>query len=283
VKSKLPKLAPGLRSALELPNMSITILIHSSKTMRAPVAPHALTTPVLIEKALPLAAYVQTLSAAQLQTVMSISEPLSRKVQAAWAAWNTEPDQQSLAVDSFVGDIYSGLRASTLSRNDRDYARQTLRILSGLYGMLRPYDGVRPYRLEMGYKLPGKRFSSLYMYWGSDIAKTLPADGLIVNLSAAEYTRTVLPYVDAARVVAPRFLTVSPNTGEPTQVIVHTKIARGAFARWLITGRVTSTTKMLEFQDLNYRYDPTLSTPAEPTYVCKTFGGIGLSMRLQKM
>jgi len=80
------------------------------------------------------------------------------------AAWNTEVDQQSLAIDSFVGDIYSGLHASTLSGGDRDYAQQTLRILSGLYGMLRPYDGIRPYRLEMGYKFPDQSFSNLYNY-----------------------------------------------------------------------------------------------------------------------
>ena len=262
--------------------MSITVLIHSSKTMRSPVAIASPTQPLLIHKAKPLAAYLQTLTAAQLQTVMKISGPLSHKVQDAFAAWNTEPDQQSLAIDSFVGDIYSGLRASALREDDRGYAQQTLRILSGLYGILRPYDGIRPYRLEMGYRLPGQRFGNLYAYWGSAIAETLPKEGLVVNLSAMEYTKAVMPYVDIARVVAPRFLTVNAKTGEPAQVIVHTKIARGAFARWLMMSRITSLNEMAQFNDLNYRYDPALSTPLEPTFVCKAFGGIGLSMRLQK-
>jgi cytoplasmic iron level regulating protein YaaA (DUF328/UPF0246 family) len=262
--------------------MSITALIHSSKTMRSSLAAVPTTTPLLMDKTRPLAAYLQTLGADQLQTVMNVSKPLSHKVHSTLASWNTEPDQQSVAMDSFVGDIYSGLRASTLSQGDRDYAQQTLRIVSGLYGILRPYDGVRPYRLEMGYRLPGRSFGSLYTYWGSDIAKTLPKEGLVVNLSAVEYTKTILPYIATARVVSPRFLTVNPKTGEPGQVIVHTKIARGAFARWLMMSRITSLSEIVQFTDLNYEYNVALSTPSEPTFVCRAFGGIGLSMRLQK-
>lgn len=261
--------------------MSIVILIHSSKTMRAPAAMSKPTMPLLLEKAKPLAAYLQTLTASELQSAMHISKPLSHTVHDMLATWNAEPAQQSLAVDSFVGDIYSGLRASTLSTDDRDYAQQTLRILSGLYGVLRPYDGIHPYRLEMGYKLPDPTFRNLYAYWGTSIAETLPNDGLVVNLSAAEYTKTVLPYIDADRVVAPRFLSVNPKSGQPAQVIVHTKIARGAFARWLIANRVTSREAITQFDDLNYHYDAALSTAAEPTFVCETFGGLGLSVRLK--
>lgn len=263
--------------------MSVTVLIHSSKTMRSPVAMTPVTTPLLIDMAKPLTACLQRLTPAQLQTVMNISGPLSHKVHDRLIAWSAEPKQQSLAIDSFVGDIYSGLRAGALSEGDRDYAQQTLCILSGLYGILRPYDGVRPYRLEMGYKLPGQSFGSLYKYWGSNIAETLPKEGLVVNLSAVEYTKTVMPYIDITRVMTPRFLTLNPKNGKPSQVIVHTKIARGAFARWLMMSRITSLNKMVYFNDLNYCYDAALSRSSEPTFVCKEFGGIGLSMRLQKI
>jgi cytoplasmic iron level regulating protein YaaA (DUF328/UPF0246 family) len=262
--------------------VSISVLIHSSKTMRSSAATAPPTKPLLIDMAKPLAAYLQTLTPAQLQTAMNISGSLSDKVHDTLATWNTQPDQQSLAMDSFVGDIYSGLRAGTLPEDDRNYAQQTLRILSGLYGVLRPFDGVRPYRLEMGYRLPSRSFGNLYTYWGSAIAETLPKEGLIVNLSAAEYTKAVLPYLDIARVVAPRFLTVNPATSKPAQVIVHTKIARGAFARWVMMSRVTSLDEMVQFNDLNYCYSAALSTSSEPTFVCKTFGGIGLSIRLQR-
>jgi cytoplasmic iron level regulating protein YaaA (DUF328/UPF0246 family) len=262
--------------------MGIAILIHSSKTMRSvtPIVP--ITTSPLIAKAKELATYVQTLSPAQIQKTMSVSETLARKTHDTWAKWNAKPSEQSLAIDSFVGDIYSGLQANTLSAQDRDYAQQTLRILSGLYGILRPYDGVRPYRLEMGYKLPNSHYKSLYAYWGKSVADILPREGLVVNLSAVEYTKAVLPYIDAGRVVAPRFLTKDAKTGNLKQVIVHTKIARGAFARWLIQNRVTSANDLALFSELNYHYEASLSTPSEPVFVCEDFGGIGLSMRLQK-
>ena len=262
--------------------MGIAILIHSSKTMRSATPIEPVTTPALIAKAEELATYVRTLSPTQIQKTMSLSETLARKTHATWAEWNAKPSEQSLAIDSFIGDIYSGLQANTLSAQDRDYAQQTLRILSGLYGILRPYDGVRPYRLEMGYKLPNSHYKSLYAYWGMSIAEVLPTDGLVVNLSAVEYTKTVLPYIEKTRVVAPRFLTKNSETGELKQVIVHTKIARGAFARWLIQSRATSPDDLIQFTELNYRYEPSLSTPEEPVFVCENFGGIGLSLRLQK-
>lgn len=262
--------------------MGIVILIHSSKTMRTVSPATPTTTPLLMDKVRPLATYVQTLTPAQIQAVMGVSETLAHKTHDTWAEWNAQPSQQSLAIDSFVGDIYSGLQANILSEEDRDYAQQTLRILSGLYGVLRPYDGVRPYRLEMGYKLPDSRYKNLYTYWGTDIAETLPAEGLVVNLSAVEYTKTVLPHIESPRVVAPRFLTKNPKTGEVKQVIVHTKIARGAFARWLIENRITSAEELVRFEELNYRFEASLSTPSEPVFVCEDFGGIGLSMRLQK-
>lgn len=262
--------------------MSIVILIHSSKTMRSVSPTVPITTPLLIGKAESLAASVQTLTPRQIQATMGVSETLAHKTHDTWAEWNAQPSQQSLAIDSFVGDIYSGLQANTLSRDDRDYAQRSLRILSGLYGILRPYDGVRPYRLEMGYKLPDSHYKNLYTYWDTDIAKTLPTEGLVVNLSAVEYTKTVLPHIERVRVVAPRFLTKNPKTGEVKQVIVHTKIARGAFARWLIQNRIMSADDLVNFKELNYRYEASLSTSSEPVFVCEDFGGIGLSMRLQK-
>ncbi|GHO47710.1 hypothetical protein KSX_58730 [Ktedonospora formicarum] len=123
--------------------------------------------PLLLEKARRLDTYLKTLSPLQLTKIMSISPALAEKTHALIAAWAAKPEDQSLAVDSFVGDIYSGLHANDLSPADRDYADQTLRILSGLYGILRPYDGICPYRLEMGYTLPDPAFARLPIYWGS--------------------------------------------------------------------------------------------------------------------
>lgn len=259
------------------------ILLHSSKTMRSP-APDAsqLLVPALSKQAQELAHYVQTLSAEQLAATMRLSSTLAQKTHQLFADWTLRPERQSLAIDSFIGDIYSGLRASTLGDEERQYANEHLRILSGLYGIVRPFDGICPYRLEMGYKFPDPNYANLYNFWGDAIARTLPTDGLIINLAAVEYSRTVTPYVDPKRIITPKFLTVDPKTNEPTFVVVHAKIARGAFARWLVTTRSTEAEALRSFNDIGYAYNATLSTPAEPVFVCTTFQGKGLSMRLQK-
>jgi cytoplasmic iron level regulating protein YaaA (DUF328/UPF0246 family) len=259
------------------------IILHTSKTMRSSAHDGiTLHTPELLDKTADLATYLKTLSSKQLASIMKISPTLATKTHEVIADWNTTSTHQSPAIDSFIGDIYSGLRADTLSATDRDYADEHLRILSGLYGILRPYDGIVPYRLEMGYRLPDPKYKNLYEFWNDSIAKTLPAHELIINLAAVEYSKAITPFVDASRIITPKFLTVDQKTGEPTFVVVHAKIARGAFARWLIMSRINSADRLHEFADIGYRYDAMLSTPSEPVFVCQEFGGKGLSMRLQR-
>ncbi|MDN5274482.1 MAG: hypothetical protein JWP06_383 [Candidatus Saccharibacteria bacterium] len=237
--------------------------------------------PLFATEARTLAEYIQTLSLEQLTSVMRISSSLAKNVADTYSSWSQK--EQSLAIDSFIGDIYSGLRASTLDPADREYANAHLWILSGLYGILRPFDDVSPYRLEMAYRLPDKRYTNLYTFWGDKVAKALPDDSeSIVNLAAVEYSRLITPFIDTSRIITPRFLTVNEKTHEPVFVVVHAKIARGAFARWLITSRITSIERLREFSDIGYSYDSGLSTPSEPVFVCNEFGGIGLSMRLEK-
>lgn len=257
------------------------ILIHSSKTMRLPSeSGKVLRRPELIHQAEQLGAYLKTLSPAQLAKVMHISSTLADKTHSLIKSWTSDPSLQTLAIDSFVGDIYSGLQASELSAADRDYADKTLRILSGLYGIIRPCDGIFPYRLEMAYRLPKDNLTNLYKFWGSQVADTLPKQGIIVNTSSVEYSQVVLPFVDPSRIITPQFLTMDPKTKQPTFVVVHAKIARGAYARWLITSRATDNSDFSVFNDLGYSYDLKLSTPQNPAFICQAFGGLGLSMRL---
>jgi len=249
--------------------------MHSSKTMRPPSSGRRPTgSPVLLDKAGELVDYLRTLSVAQLARIMAVSPELADRTRQQYAEWTTDPAGQAPAVESFVGDIYSGLRVDAFSAAERRYADAHLRILSGLYGILRPFDGICPYRLEMGYRLPDR---NLYRFWGSAIAEQLPAKGQIVNLAANEYSRTVTAHVAPERVVTPKFLTVDVKSGVPKFVTVHAKIARGAFARWLVTAREIDLTG---FDDIGYRYDKTLSTDREPVFVCEEFGGKGLSVRL---
>lgn len=236
---------------------------------------------MLLDNAIELDKYLKSLKISQIKNVMHISTELANKTFDLIADWNVDPEAQTIAIDSFIGDIYSGLQADSLNEEDRQFANQNLRILSGLYGILRPLDGIYPYRLEMGYRLNNEPYKNLYVYWGDTIAKALPKDEIIVNTSSAEYMRAILPYVDANKIITPRFMTINPKSNEPTFVVVHAKIARGAFARWMIKNRVIKFEKLIDFNDLGYKFDKSLSKPNEPTFVCQHFGGIGLSMRLR--
>ncbi|MGW0434898.1 YaaA family protein [Micromonospora sp. NPDC003197] len=257
------------------------ILLHSSKTMRPSARGDlSLGTPALLDRARTLADYLKTLSPEQVTKVMAVSPDLAERTHALLADWGVDPQAQMPAVDAFVGDIYSGLHAGDLAPADRDYADRHLRILSGLYGILRPNDGIQPYRLEMGYRLPDPTYANLYRFWGDAIARCLPDSGLIVNLAAVEYSKTVTPFIDQSRLVTPKFLTVDPKTGAPKFVVVHAKIARGAFARWLLTSRVDTVQRIPEFAEIGYRFDAEASTPQQPVFVCQDFGGKGLSVRL---
>ena len=258
------------------------ILIHTSKTMRSPAdtADSSLSRPVLLRRTRELSTYLKTLSVADIKAIMHVSPKLAQTTHDLLQGWTDESSSQRAAIDSFLGDIYSGMQVGAWSQADRLYAQDHLRILSGLYGILRPLDGIFPYRLEMGYKLPDAKYGNLYNFWADEIAKTLPPKEIIVDLSAVEYGKTITSYVDDGRIITPRFLTVSPTTHEPTFVVVHAKIARGAFASWMIRHRIEDEEKLKDFNEIGYVYNAELSTPKSPVFICQEFGGIGLSVRL---
>ncbi len=238
--------------------------------------------PALLNKTVELSRILKTLEVSDIKQIMHVSMQLAEKTHSVFQRWNTEDAQQTSAIDAFVGDIYSGLQANTWTERNHEFANQNLRILSGLYGILRPSDDIMPYRLEMGYKLPVPGHKNLYEFWGNDIADTIPKDSLILNLSAVEYSRAATPYIEAKRIITPEFLTVNPATGQPTFVVVHTKIARGAFARWVVQQEIKDAHNLSEFSEIGYSYSKELSTPAAPVFVANKFQGLGLSIRLQK-
>ena len=217
----------------------------------------------------------------ELQQMMKLSPAKTAEVQKIWSEWSLDPETSIPAIDAFIGDIYSGLQVNAWTEQDREYAHRHLLILSGLYGALRACDGIRPYRLEMGYKLPTG--VSMYEFWKQ--ADHRPVDVItedtthIINLSAVEYTKVVLPYTNIP-VITPKFMTVSSKSGKPEFVTVHAKIARGAFARWLIQHRIDSVDELHRFNDLGYEFDAALSTSEQPVFVCESFKGLGLSVRL---
>ena len=259
--------------------MNIQVLLHSSKTMKVRGGQYvALGTPRLRLQAKELVDTWCTASSSDIESLMKVSTKKAEEVKRLYSEWSDSLELQTPAIDTFVGDIYSGLQVQTWSLEDRTYAHEHLLILSGLYGGLRACDGVMPYRLEMGYKLPDGR--NMYQFWGDSIASLIPSGtDYILNLSAVEYTKALLPH-SGLSAITPKFLTINPKTGQPTFVAVHAKIARGAFARWVVQHRIEDTSKLIEFQELGYHYNETASTPGQPVFVCEEFGGLGLSVRL---
>ncbi|UTX51018.1 YaaA family protein [Candidatus Saccharibacteria bacterium TM7i] len=235
--------------------------------------------PPLLTRAVELVSHLRKLSGEELSGGMKISPALAEKTQTLFGEWQ-ERRSTLPAIDAFLGDMYSGLQARTFTTEDRQYAHECFYILSGLYGVARALDNVHPYRLEMGYRLPAAPIQNLYEYWGGAIAAQLPKNRIILNLSVPEYTKAVLPYMDGAQVITPVFLTV--KDGKPQPVVIHSKIARGAFAHWVIVNRIESPEKLQAFDNLGYHYNATLSTPSQPVYVTRKFQGLGMSVRLTK-
>ncbi len=238
----------------------------------------ALTTPIFEASSQELTDYLQELTIEQYIKNMHISEKLATEVEETYLTRLDMP--LSAAAETFRGDIYSGLRALEWTDEEKDFAQKYLKILSGLYGVLRPFDGIQPYRLELGYRLPDEPYKDLYGYWGDRIAETLPVDGPIINVTSDEYAKAVLPFLDPSRLITPVFLTQKEVGAEPVFVVVHAKIARGAYARWLIRRGQPNVDGLEKFDDLGYAYDAERSSPVQPVYVCRDFGGIGLSQRL---
>lgn len=258
--------------------MSLTILLHSSKTMVPTLPLRELTIPLFKTEADQLTDYLQQLTVGQLQKTMHISAKLAAQVEGVYLERLEQP--VSAAAEVFRGDIYSGLRALEWNDAEKEFAQKHLRILSGLYGVLRPFDGIQPYRLELGYRFPDNPYKDLYNFWSDRIAESLPTDGPIINVTSDEYAKVVLPFLDPTRIITPVFLTQKAPDAEPVFVVVHSKIARGAYARWLIKRGQATVDGLENFDDLGYEYTAERSTPRQPVYICKQFGGIGLSQRL---
>lgn len=234
--------------------------------------------PFFIDKSRRLAEYIRSLSAEQLAKQMKLSPDLAAKTYTLWQAWTDNSNVQRPAIDSFLGDIYSGLQAESFTEQDRQHADDTLLILSGLYGALRPLDSIYPYRLEMGYNFLDEPFKNLYSFWNNHAAARVPPTNIVINLSSIEYTKAILPYI-SNRVITPKFLTMNPKSGQPKFVAVHAKIARGAFASWLITNRITSASDLSGFNKLGYTLDRKSSSPNQPVFLAYDFKGQGLSIR----
>jgi len=244
-------------------------LLSPAKTLdyETPVGELPHTLPQFLGRSARLIEVLRKRSPAQLAELMDISPALAELNVARFRAWSDRFDERNArqAVLAFDGDVYEGLQARTLSRADLDWAQRHLRILSGLYGVLRPLDRIQPYRLEMGTALPVGAARNLYQFWDGDIAaylnRELAADAtpVVVNLASQEYFRSVDLRILKARVVECVF--EDWKGGGYKVISFFAKKARGLMARYAIQQRVRTPRRLEGFDLEGYRFERAASQP----------------------
>lgn len=230
----------------------------------------AMTTPRFQADADRLATVARGLSVDDLVSLMGISRDLAALNAERFARFGQDDDLRPAAL-AFAGDTYAGLEAASLDGDAMRFAQSHLRILSGLYGLLRPLDAIAPYRLEMGSRLKTEAGRSLYDWWGDRIAKTLNAEAeeigarILLNCASVEYFSAVDASTLSLKVVTPVFLEDKPEG--PRIVSFFAKKARGSMARYVIENRIDHADGLLDFTLGGYAYDPTLSEPDKPAFL----------------
>ncbi|WGW04711.1 peroxide stress protein YaaA [Tropicibacter oceani] len=232
-----------------------------------------MTTPDFLDDAGRLARTARNLTLGDLKGLMDLSDDLARLNRDRFKAYTDTPGSEDIrpAALAFAGDTYQGLEADTLDAEEMGWAQDHLRILSGLYGLLRPLDGIQAYRLEMGSRLKTRRGGNLYDYWRDGLAKALNAQGqalgtdVLVNCASQEYFGAVPAKALKLRVITPQFM--EDKNGTPKIVSFYAKRARGAMARYIIQHRLTDPASLTDFDSGGYEYRPELSEPDKPVFL----------------
>lgn len=200
------------------------------------------------------------LSRADLQNLMKLSDPLADLNFQRFKTFKSKPgaDDAKPAAFAFAGDTYVGLESATLNDRDLDYAQDHFRILSGLYGLLRPLDRIQPYRLEMGRRLSTPKGADLYDFWGTKLGKSLDkivaghTSPTVINLASIEYFKATQAKSMKARVITPVFKEI--RDGEAKVLGFFAKKARGSMARYLIQNKIEEPDGLKSFDTEGYTY-----------------------------
>jgi cytoplasmic iron level regulating protein YaaA (DUF328/UPF0246 family) len=237
------------------------LLLSPAKSLdyASPLPDLAVTTPRFADEALGTARAASKLGARKLGKLMGISDKLARLNADRYADF--EGQEERPALYAFAGDVYVGFEAKSLDEPAIGFAQDHVRILSGLYGLLRPLDLIRPYRLEMGTRWAPGRSRNLYKLWGSKISDAIAADLLaegsdvIVNCASKEYWHAVEQAPpNGVRIVTVDFREDGPDG--PTFISFNAKRARGMMARWMCEHRITDPEHLKGFDSDGYRYTP---------------------------
>ncbi len=247
------------------------IVLSPAKTLdyETPPQTRKATQPALLERSATLVDDARKLSPQDIGALMGVSDKLAELNHQRFMNWG-EPftlDNAKQSVLAFKGDVYAGLDADSMKAADLDYAQKHLRILSGLYGILRPLDLMQPYRLEMGLKFENSGGRNLYEFWGDDITavlnkqlKSLKSD-VLVNLASNEYFKSVRPGELNADIITPVFK--DRKNGRYKVISFFAKKARGQMARYVIDKRLEKVSDLKKFKVDGYRYNAGESTARE--------------------
>lgn len=235
-----------------------------------PPKPVLATTPALGEDIAELSATTRKLTVRQLKSLMDLSDNLAQLNRERFQAFDPAMEDGLQAAFAFNGDVYSGLKARELDKKGLAWAQDHLRILSGLYGLLRPLDAIQPYRLEMGTSLKTPRGKTLYAFWGDRIAQALNAaaaghrNRTLINAASQEYFTAVDLKALHLPVINLRFL--EEQDGEARIISFYAKKARGLVARYAIDHRIEDPADLKGFDAEGYRFQPQASSETEWVY-----------------
>ena len=227
------------------------------------------TRPRMGEDTRELSATAKAQSQGELKRLMHLSDNLAQLNFERFARFDPDnrADGMKPAALAFDGDVYWGLEAKTLSDDDLTYAQDHLRILSGLYGLLRPMDEIQPYRLEMGTRLSNPRGGTLYDFWGDRVQQAVRddlaghAEPVVLNLASNEYFKSVRAKTLGVPVISVKLLEEKDGRARPVQY--YTKFGRGAFARWVMQNRVERAADLRDFDAGGYKFSPERSSEHE--------------------
>ena len=243
------------------------MIISPAKTLdyESPVTTKSYSIPDYLEKSAELVDIMKKKSLRDLVTMMQVSQKIAELNVERFKSWKLpfSPDNSRQALLAFKGDVYTGLDTATFSEDNFDYAQSHLRILSGLYGLLRPLDLIQPYRLEMGLKLDSKKTNTLYHFWGDKITEGLNAlleeqkKPVLVNLASNEYFKSVNSNNLKCRLITPEFRDL--KNGKYKIVQFFAKKARGLMVRYAIDHSISKPEDLKNFDYYGYAFNSELS------------------------
>lgn len=249
-------------------------VISPAKTLdyESPLPSHDASRPRMLEHSAELVERARELSAADIKQLMKVSDKIAALNVQRFAGWATPftEDNARPAIFAFKGDVYTGMDIASFDADDLDSAQRRLRILSGLYGVLRPLDLMQPYRLEMGTRLETARGKNLYEFWGDLITEQLKQDmqaadtDTLINLASNEYFKAVKVALLPGPVIEPVFQ--DEKNGEYKVIAFRAKKARGRMAAWLVRENPTRVADLQQYAEDGYRYAPEVSTETRPVF-----------------